>query len=101
MGRYCSYLLPKKARGSQPNPHLQLIVSITTIFSNITTNGDKAATNGIYMNLVNYPHILRVTTDGNKLTQTCIKVLTTNGYILTTNNATTIYYEKSLQTDTK
>ena len=83
------------------SPPIQLIVSITTIFSNITTNRDKATANGIYMNLVNYPHIQRVTTDGNKLTQTCIKVLTTNGYILTTNNATTIYYEKSLQTDTK
>ena len=37
------------------------------IFSNITTNGDKATTHEIYMNLGNYPHILRFTTNGNKL----------------------------------
>ena len=30
-------------------------------------NRDKATTNGIYMNLGNYPHILQVTTRGNKL----------------------------------
>ena len=30
-------------------------------------NRDKATTNGIYMNLGNYPHILRVTTNKNKL----------------------------------
>ena len=43
------------------------MVSVTTNFSNKTTNGEKATTHGIYMNLENYPHILRVTTNGNKL----------------------------------
>ena len=53
--------------GQTQNPPRQNIVSITTIFSNIITNIDKTTTNGIYMNLGNYPHILQVTTRGNKL----------------------------------
>ena len=43
------------------------MVSVTTNFSNITTNGDKGTKHGIYMNLGNYPHILRVITNRNKL----------------------------------
>ena len=48
-------------------PPRQCVVSVTTNFSNITINGDKSTTNGIYIILGNYPHIQRVTTNGNKL----------------------------------
>ena len=40
---------------------------VTTNFANITTNGEKVTTNGIYKKFGNYPLVLWVTTNGNKL----------------------------------
>ena len=56
------------------NRFWQCVVSVTTNFSNITTNGDKGTKHGIYMNLGNYPHIMRVTR-GRLLYQLCSQVV--------------------------